>query len=85
MLTQLPSERVLILEFKPDHAPVPLGQSISFDILWRKGCDVLVIWEHERDQLTWTWWHPDENERYEGSGTRDDLGAIVGQWWKDGV
>jgi hypothetical protein len=86
-LNQLKTDRVLMFEYKPGHAPISKGASITFDILWRKGIDVLVVWEHSNDLVTWQWWF-DVNkvgsEMEQEEGTRDDLGQVVRDWWDAG-
>lgn len=37
--------QVLIQEFKPEGAPLPLGQRITLRTMVRLGCDVWVVWE----------------------------------------
>jgi hypothetical protein len=38
--------RVLILEFKPEKAHLPLGQRLTLKNFVRMGADVWVVWEH---------------------------------------
>lgn len=37
--------QVLILEFKPERAPLPLGQRLTLRTFVRLGCEVWVAWE----------------------------------------
>lgn len=82
-LNQLKTERVLIFEFKPGHAPISKGASITFDIMWKKGIDVLIVWEHSADLVSWRWWYPDSDEE-EQQGTPTELAAVVREWWDAG-
>lgn len=39
---------VLIQEYKPEGAPLPLGQRLTLKTFVRMGCDVWVVWEGEK-------------------------------------
>lgn len=41
----------LVMEFKPNGAPLPLGQRLTLKALVRLGMDVWVVWEKDRDHV----------------------------------
>lgn len=85
VLEQSKTGRVLILELKPEHVMLPLGQRLLLKRFVALGCDVWVVWETE-------------GENFVEAGAMDDEGNIpfvermslakfktkVGQWWSAG-
>lgn len=83
VIEQSKTGRILIMEFKPPGAKLPMGQRIMLRAFARKGCDVWVIWEFA-DHVEAGVLDATGEVQFVQSMSTDELRNRVTVWWRAG-
>ncbi len=73
----------LIQEFKPGHAPLPMGQRLTLKALVRLGMDVWVVWEQDDGKVEVGAMDRNGNVPFVEAMTRNRLKRRVTDWFEE--
>lgn len=85
VLEQAATGRVLVFEFKPAGASIPLGQRLLLKRFVRFGCDVWVIWEGREDTHEVGAMDRAGNVPFVAKVSTQGLRQRVREWWQTGL